>query len=334
MVAQHLLTVVIITPLIRAVDIWGVGLFMGRLPEMNASLITPKLFQESQQHRPFVVRGFHKTLAQIASDDGFTNDALEWMISAIGNETRMTSLEGELQETRLAPTIHRLKFKYFFEKYRDLDAYAVTQVPETLRRHLQLLPMLSCPGITASMQPPMMWISGGSKKSKSVIHDDSNHNQHCVLKGSKKFMLIPRHIPIDTPEYGWVVVDNEDGSVSEGFEDAYGEFAGRIDYNNVDIESFPKWKEVPWLLAELNEGDCLYMPIGWYHHVESEAKPTVTWHQWFRTPSRWPSECEIETFNEIFLNQCIFKTDDQVHRGLNTPSWSDDSISVCTERIN
>ncbi len=324
----------VVVRLVSAVTIWEVGRYSGLVPEKNQSDITPRSFYESQQYLPFVVRGFHPSLNQMAAEYGFQGDPVEWMMRNIDGDSRMTSLEGELQETRLAPTIHKLKFKYFFEKFGDIDAYAVTQAPESFRRYLQLFPIFSCEGMTVEMQPPMMWISGGKKKSKSVIHDDSNHNQHCVLKGSKRFMIIPSRVPIETPDYGWVTVENDDGTKKEGFEDAYGEFVGLVDYNNVDLEAFPKWRDVPWFMADLKEGDCLYMPIGWYHYVESEAEPTVTWHQWFRTPRAWPSGCEGENWKTVFLDQCSFKLDDQIPRSVNTPAWSDDRISTCAARRN
>ena len=318
---------------VTSIPIWEVGRFQGKVPDLNSSSITPKLFYESQQFLPFVVRGYQENLDQLAQQDGFSGDSIDWLAGKIGPDARMTSIEGELQETRMAPTIRRLKFKYFFEKFRELDAYIVTQAPGTVREYLRLLPMFSGSSNTRQMQTPMMWISGGVKQSKSVIHSDSYHNQHCVLKGSKKFMLIPHQAFIETPEYGWVTVDNEDGSRKSGFEDAYGEFAGLIDYNDVDIDAFPKWKDVPWYLAELNDGDCVYMPIGWYHYVESGAEPTVTWHQWFRPPSYTGDDAVTK---QIFTDQCFFRRDDQLKGFPDEGRWPEDQLSLCIDsaRIN
>jgi hypothetical protein len=318
-------------------SIWEVGKFKGAAPEFNSSSVTPRMFYEVQQRIPFVVRGYQPTLNSLAEQDGFTGDSMDWLALQIGNETRMSTLEGELQETRLAPVIHKLKFKYFFERFRGLDVYAVTQAPIAIREHLQLLPFFSCGGNSFKMQTPMMWISGGIKQSKSVVHSDSHLNQHCILKGRKRFMLIPPSIPVDTPEYGWVYTRNEDGSIKDGYKDAYGDYAANINYDSVDLETYPKWRDIPWFLAELNAGDCLFMPIDWYHYVESEAEPTVSWHLWFHTPSEWKLEDQCLDNPEnppgirIRTNQCIFSNDDQtspVNR--RTGLFDENRTSICT----
>ena len=312
-----------------APSIWDVGSFMGPVVERQASSITPESFFGKEQYLPFVVRGFHQTLEEMALLDRFEGDPFTWLSQKIGNNARITTLEGELQETRLAPVIHRLPFKYFFEKFRQLDIYAVTQAPVGIRDYLKLLPFFSCGGNSNQLQPPMMWISGGLRPSKSVVHADSHHNQHCVLKGSKKFMLIPPSVPVDTPDYGWVYVENPDGTMREGFEDAYGDYAAEIDYNNMDLDRFPKWRDVPWFLAELQAGDCLYMPVDWYHYVESDVGPTLTWHQWFHSPDKWVDEVDCPV-QEVAISKCVFKKDDQ--RSVPRHVWEayPNNTSLCT----
>lgn len=304
-----------LVPAVGSLRIWEVGHFRGFVPEQYASDITPKRFFETYQFLPFVVRGFHRTLDELAIGDDFDGDSLDWLSGQIGEQARMTTLEGALQETRLDPVIHKLKFKYFFEKFKHMDIYAVSQVPVGIRKHFQLLPFFSCGGNSYRLQAPMMWISGGLKSSKSVVHADSSHNQHCVLKGSKKFMLIPPTIPVDTEEYGWLNVENPDGTMKEGYEDAYGDYAAKIDYDNIDLDAFPKWKDVPWLLAELHAGDCLYMPIEWFHYVESSPEPSVTWHQWFHTSEAWVDQPTCQSPDApgrvLFTDKCVFQNDDQ-----------------------
>lgn len=320
----------------NSVSIWEVGDFRGKIPEKNASAISPRLFFEAQQHVPFIARGFHKTLTELADEAKFKGDPFEWLSEQIGGDAKMCTLEGELQETRQAPVIYMLKFKYFFEKFRKLDAYAVSQVPLGIRKNLQLLPFFACGGNSFGMQVPMMWISGGARRTKSVVHADSHHNQHCVLHGEKRFMLIPPHIPLDTSDYGWLTTQNEDGSMKEGFESAYGDFAAEIDYDNMDLDRFPKWKEVPWFIAELKAGDCLYMPIDWYHYVESGVGPAVTWHQWFRTQPEWQlqSDCQDNPDNPpgkvLTTDQCVFNNDKHVDRRVNKISFTENRTSQCT----
>ena len=312
-------------------SIWNVGKFKGTVPEVSASEINPSEFFEKFHRAPFVVRGFHKTLDQLAAEKGTYTHSLDWLAATIGDQAKISSLEGELQETRLAPVIHNIKWKYFFEKFTSLDIYAVSQAPRNIRPFLELLPTLACGGNSFRMLPPYMWISGGLKPSKSVVHADSHHNQHCVLKGSKKFMLIPPFVPVATPAFGWVNVEADDGSKLEGYEDSYGDYAARVDYDNVDTDALPGWKDVPWLLAELNAGDCLYMPIRWFHYVESKAEPTVTWHIWFHLMSQWVDSdtCPADG-RRLFTSQCFFKDDQQESQGKGM-DWGDfiDRMSLC-----
>ena len=167
------------------------------------------------------------------------------------------------------------------------------------------------------MASPHVWVSGGSSASKSVIHMDAYLNQHCVLKGRKRFMLIPP-MRIDTPEFGWVEADNPYVPKPKGFEDAYGAFFGHIDPDDVDLESFPKWKQVPWFYAELNPGDCIYMPYEWFHYVESDPEITVTWHHWFNLEPQWRESdvCENGGKGKRFsTDSCAFSADRHGHRG-------------------
>ena len=145
-------------------------------------------------------------------------------------------------------------------------------------------------------------------------------------------MLIPPKIPLSTPDYGWLDTQNEDGSKKEGYEEAYGDYAAEIDYNNMDLDRFPKWKDVPWFLAELKAGDCLYMPVNWYHYVESGSGPAVTWHQWFHTQAEWQPQPNCQENPEdppgkvLRIDQCMFSGDQQVDRRLQKSSRT----SQCT----
>lgn len=309
-----------------AKTIWEVGNNLGPVPEFELSELDSKSFFEKYHRIPFVVRKFHDTLDELASAAGFT-DSVEWLRSAISGDESIDSVEGELRETRLAPTIHRVKWKYFFEKFQHMDMYAVTQAPLGIRDKLKLIPPLSCGGLSSQMAPPHVWVSGGTNASKSVIHSDSYLNQHCVLKGSKRFMLIPPSSGINTPEYGWVVTDDEGQYIEPGFEDAYGEFGGVIDTDKVDLDKYPKWNDVPWVSTELNEGDCIYMPFGWFHYVESKPETTVTWHNWFYMVERFDTAECVE--RSISTSTCIYKEDKHTRKGRDYFKRNPNRLSYC-----
>lgn len=298
-------------------SIWDVGKFMGSVPEIDEEDLTPLEFFENRHRAPFIVRSFQETLDSMARAYKWENESFAWMQTVMGEQARIDVLEGELHETRLAPAIHHMKWKYFFEKFRHLDIYAVTQSPKLLRPYLKLFPFFKSSSNSYRMLPPHLWVSGGLKPSKSAVHADSHHNQHCLLKGTKKFMLISPDVPVNSPEYGWVFVEKPDGTRETGFENAYGEYAGNLNVSKIDLNAFPGWRDVPWYLAELNAGDCLYMPIDWYHYVESSAQPTVSWHIWFHLLNVWVDDPQTEAFGlrSLTPDKCFFKEDKQARRG-------------------
>lgn len=284
--------------------IWDLPGFAGPVPIVNVSSISAESFFRRYKIAPFVVRSFHENLGDLQVLAGGTGeDPFIWLENLLGESSRISLLEGELEETRLAPSVPEVKWKYFFERFRLVDMYAVSRPPEMFRSRLSLFPFLACGGLSSRMLAPFIWLSGGLKSSKSVVHMDSQNNQHCVLAGSKRFLLIPPFIKINSPEYGWIAIDKENPPV--GYEGAYGEFVANFNPENVDLETYPVWEKVPWLSAELHAGDCIYMPEGWFHYVESQPEPTLSWHVWFDIPTDLKSSEECEQ-RPLKVNECVF----------------------------
>lgn len=328
----RLLSGLILLTSTETLSIWEVGHKSGAIPEVRISDITSQSFFTRYRIAPFVVRGFHKTLDQLAADAGFQGDSFDWLRETIGDRELISGVEGELQETRKAPTLPNVKWKYFFEAFRDVDMYAVSKAPRSVRQFLQILPYLACGGLSSGMRPPTMWMSGGVKSSRSVVHADSFYNQHCVLKGTKRFMLIPPFVDIEKPEFGWVQVTTENGVKPEGFEMSYGEFVAGLDPDNVDLDRMPGWKDVPWLYTELNAGDCIYMPTEWYHYVESNPEPTLTWHLWFNIQDEWDESDRCSKDMEWFPSSKCRYREDWWEEERNSDFWeahSDSIKSIC-----
>jgi hypothetical protein len=142
-------------------------------------------------------------------------------------------------------------------------------------------------------------------------------------------MLIPSGLRIETSEFGWFdsTTQSKEDLISHGFEDAYGAYFAFIDPENMDLEKFPKWESVPWFYAELNEGDCIYIPLRWYHYVESDPEITITWHNWFNLANEWRPEDEcyrtddgIEMGKRFSTSECLYSKDKHGYRG-NPTLW-------------
>lgn len=90
----------------------------------------------------------------------------------------------------------------------------------------------------------------GPKGTFTPLHHDLTNNMLIQLYGRKKVTLIPAtqvpHIYNDR----WVF--SEIGNPEE-----------------VDLEKYPEWKNVTPIECILEEGDALFIPIGWWHCVES-----------------------------------------------------------------
>lgn len=57
-----------------------------------------------------------------------------------------------------------------------------------------------------------------------------------------------------------------------------------VDFERPDYTRFPKFKHVKGVETVLGPGDVLYIPIYWWHHIESLMRggPTVTVNFWFK----------------------------------------------------
>jgi len=59
-----------------------------------------------------------------------------------------------------------------------------------------------------------------------------------------------------------------------------------VDARNVDLERFPSMKDVPILDCTLEPGEILFLPVGWWHHVEGlDISVTIS-----ATNFKWPND--------------------------------------------
>mmetsp|Transcript_39812 Transcript_39812/g.94556 ORF Transcript_39812/g.94556 Transcript_39812/m.94556 type:complete len:396 (-) Transcript_39812:178-1365(-) len=123
---------------------------------------------------------------------------------------------------------------------------------------------------------------------RSSTHYDPYHNLLCVVAGSKSVRLVsPKHTALLYPK------------------EVYGESTNhsQVDFANPDLERFPLYSEVDGLAlsAELEPGDALFIPEGWWHQVSS-AKATIAVNFWWqsRAAAAIGGEC-----NGFFLREAL-----------------------------
>ncbi|UJH66687.1 cupin-like domain-containing protein [Allomuricauda sp. SCSIO 65647] len=105
---------------------------------------------------------------------------------------------------------------------------------------------------------PAVWI--GPKGTITGLHSDDHNNMLAQIVG-RKIMIVA------SPKF------KQNFYPSPKFD--YGAVLSRVDLNNFDEEKFPAFREIEFFIVELEPGDVLYNPKGWWHYVKS-LEPSIS----------------------------------------------------------
>ncbi|KAG0709638.1 cupin-like domain-containing protein [Suillus ampliporus] len=132
-----------------------------------------------------------------------------------------------------------------------------------------------------------LWI--GNSRSITSIHSDPYENIYTVIRGRKHFTLLP-------PCEGWCLrvygrTDNSNGlSVIPSLDTPEVRWSSVI---NPDLPgSLPP--EAHPLHVTLEEGDTLYLPVGWWHYVKQSGPTTIALNWWY--------DAEVRGMNWVWLS--------------------------------
>lgn len=116
------------------------------------------------------------------------------------------------------------------------------------------------------------------------MHKDFYENIYGVVKGSKKFILIPptEVWRIPTKKYPQGVYERkEDGSFRiEKIKDEPLLPWVSIDPLKPDLTKYPKYRDITRYEVDVEEGDLLYLPSLWFHHVQ-QSHGCIAVNYWF-----------------------------------------------------
>lgn len=141
-----------------------------------------------------------------------------------------------------------------------------------------------------------LWI--GDERSVTSTHRDPYENIYLVLKGSKTFTLFPPVDEITLPTQQVLTGDYAFDASTGGFSTILHEDRPRIPWVSVDpllpraelVERHPFYEYATPRTVTVHEGEILYLPSGWYHHVQQECgtwdedgarAPCVAVNYWF-----------------------------------------------------
>ncbi|XP_055693280.1 bifunctional peptidase and arginyl-hydroxylase JMJD5 [Lutzomyia longipalpis] len=96
-----------------------------------------------------------------------------------------------------------------------------------------------------------MWF--GPWGTVSPLHYDKKHNLLAQVVGTKRILLADPHDAEAVYPFDGKMLSN----------------TSQVDLENVDWEKFPKIREIAFYQVHLHEGEVLYIPPGWWHHVRA-----------------------------------------------------------------
>ena len=148
--------------------------------------------------------------------------------------------------------------KNFIDTYHETNKFLISSLPTPMWKDVMILPCLSCGSFEKRILHLDIWFSGGG--TSTTLHRDKFQKIQCLINGTK--------------EWKWVPLDDQDKIYRADLNDKNTGFS-RFDPDRVDLDKFPNISKVKVLFANLNPGDCVYVPQKMYHHVKSEGTMNI-----------------------------------------------------------
>ncbi|KAI5732707.1 hypothetical protein M8J76_003276 [Diaphorina citri] len=83
----------------------------------------------------------------------------------------------------------------------------------------------------------------------------------------------------------------------------------QVDFENPDLQRFPRFREAKGMEAVVGPGDILYIPLYWWHHIESKQKEdyTVSLNFWYKTKPTGDIEYPLKGHQKVAILRNIEK---------------------------
>ena len=149
------------------------------------NILAPPLFWEkyASQRKPVVFKGAAKTFPafQLWTD--------EFLIENFGNLE--VKLEAKKEKDKIPigeKGLGRDTIRSYLNDYKGKDSYVVSQLPDPMASHVDVLSCLSCGTFVERIMEADLWLSSGG--TCSLLHRDADNAINCLLNGTKDWILI------------------------------------------------------------------------------------------------------------------------------------------------
>lgn len=194
-------------------------------------------------HKPMV---FRQAVANSPALDKWSD---EYLAKEYGHLDVLLEVKRENRST----SPQRVNISTFIDIYTKKNVYAVTVLPDPMRKDVQAPSCLLCGTFRDFVHETNFWMSNGG--TRSVIHYDADENIHCIINGSKDFMMINKTFQQFLP----MVEKSRLSGSGYSF----------LDPDSIDLLAYPDMANVQWTYTTLYPADCIYIPAGYLHQVRS-----------------------------------------------------------------
>ena len=254
-----------------------------QIPEYR-DLQSQQFFEQiAAEQRPVVIRGFAQHWPLVAAAKKSPRDFAAYLVRFY---------TGKKARIFVAPPAAKKRF-YYNDDMTDVNYIrGEERIDLFLGRLLELMDREIYPAISMQNSLPSDLLPGLSEENKSDFfpsveprlwvgnegivsaHYDGADNIACVVAGRRRFILFP---------------PDQTGNLYPGslnFTPA-GAPTSMVNLNEPDFERYPRFKTAldNAYSAELEPGDAIFIPMLWWHHVESLEKVNALMNYWWNGSS-------------------------------------------------
>ncbi|GIX86832.1 bifunctional peptidase and [Caerostris darwini] len=170
----------------------------------------------------------------------------------------------------------------------------------------------------------------GDKRAVTSLHKDNYENIYCVIRGCKEFLLYPPvavlWMPYETFQKSEYYFEDDEFKIKD--------LNAKVKWIPFDPE-FPDFRKYPMLLqirsykVILKQGDVLYLPSLWFHHVR-QSHSCIAVNYWYemKYDGKYPFFYLMDKLGQLSISSTIKDTPESEEE---SESRSENSISGCHE---